>query len=212
MTSTLSPPYSPKRLGFTTSTKPEDKFGKLTVIHRVSNTRNGHNRWWCRCECGVEKEILATHFMSGKTSSCGCDRPKGRFHKQWIGHGEIHGASFSEIRRSALGGKGRAPIAFEVNIEYIWDLFLFQNRKCALSGVSICFKSGNYNTKSRGRDGTASLDRIDSGVGYIPGNVQWVHKDVNRMKSVFSQDRFIEVCRLVAQTHPLPSPNSQSPT
>ncbi len=44
---------------------------------------------------------------------------------------------------------------------------------------------------------TASLDRIDSRLGYEPGNIQWVHKDVNQMKWHLSNDRFIEVCRAV---------------
>ena len=50
---------------------------------------------------------------------------------------------------------------------------------------------GSYTTK------TASLDRIDSNLSYIKDNVQWIHKDLNRMKNEFSQDRFIEVCKAV---------------
>lgn len=48
-------------------------------------------------------------------------------------------------------------------------------------------------------EGTASLDRIDSSRGYVEGNVQWVHKDVNFMKQALSQERFVELCTLVAE-------------
>lgn len=46
---------------------------------------------------------------------------------------------------------------------------------------------------------TASLDRIDSSKGYIPGNVQWVHKDVNKMKLALSEKRLLELCTLIVQ-------------
>lgn len=45
---------------------------------------------------------------------------------------------------------------------------------------------------------TASLDRIDSSKGYIEGNVQWVHKRINKMKLDDSDTEFIEWCRLIA--------------
>ena len=44
---------------------------------------------------------------------------------------------------------------------------------------------------------TASLDRIDSNLDYIEGNVQWVHKRVNAMKSDMSTKEFLEWCTLV---------------
>ena len=46
----------------------------------------------------------------------------------------------------------------------------------------------------------ASLDRVDSSKGYTEENVQWVHKDIQRMKSDLSPKRFTELCQLVAQT------------
>jgi hypothetical protein len=45
--------------------------------------------------------------------------------------------------------------------------------------------------------GTASLDRIDSLVGYIKGNVQWVHKDVNVSKMDFDESYFRQLCAAV---------------
>lgn len=45
---------------------------------------------------------------------------------------------------------------------------------------------------------TASLDRIDSGQGYTNSNIQWVHSMVNMCKNKYPQDKFIEMCRAVA--------------
>jgi hypothetical protein len=45
------------------------------------------------------------------------------------------------------------------------------------------------------------LDRIDSSKGYIVGNVQWVHKHVNVMKNIFSQEMFIFICNQVSKNN-----------
>ncbi len=46
---------------------------------------------------------------------------------------------------------------------------------------------------------SASLDRIDSSLGYIEENVQWVHKDVNMMKRIYDNNYFIKMCKLIAE-------------
>lgn len=61
---------------------------------------------------------------------------------------------------------------FEIEIQEVWDLFLKQKRKCALTGWDICF----------GKQITASLDRIDSKKGYTSDNIQLIHKDINILK------------------------------
>ena len=79
-----------------------------------------------------------------------------------------------------------------ITIEYAWELFLKQEKKCSLSGLEITIGlSGKYNT--------ASIDRIDSSKGYEPGNIQWVHKDINFMKRTYSQEYFTNMCKLVTQ-------------
>jgi hypothetical protein len=77
------------------------------------------------------------------------------------------------------------------------NLFLEQDQKCALSGILL--EPWISNNKKQGRRMSASLDRIDSSKGYIVGNVQWVHKDINRLKWDLSQEKFIELCKLVAE-------------
>ena len=87
----------------------------------------------------------------------------------------------------------------------MWVLFQGQGGKCKISGLPI--ELGRYRPKSRAqgkwpRLATASLDRVDSSRGYVLGNVQWVHKDINKMKGTFSQARLIELCQAVAAQHP----------
>ena len=53
----------------------------------------------------------------------------------------------------------------------------------------------------RDRSHTASLDRIDSSLGYTIGNVQWVHKHVNVMKNIYPQNMFLFICCEVAKNN-----------
>ena len=162
-------------------------FGTLTVVGVSEVSRNGHYRYYVRCECGVEKTVLGTHLISGKTISCGCKKGG---HKNWKGSGTVSSTYFSSVKRGAVGGKGRKPIPFDITIEYVADLLdNAQQGKCALTGLRISIK-----------DNTASLDRVDSSKGYEKNNVQWLHKDVNMMKRHYSQDYFIYLCKAVGDS------------
>lgn len=74
---------------------------------------------------------------------------------------------------------------------YLADLLIEQNFKCALTGWKIYADESRYNT--------ASLDRIDSRVGYVKGNVQWLHKDVNMAKGRLSDEYFIEMSKAITK-------------
>ena len=89
-------------------------------------------------------------------------------------------------------------LPFEISNQDAWDQFLKQNSKCALTGLALSMNDGrNPVTDSIIRN--ASLDRIDSSKGYTRDNIQWVHKDINKMKMDFPEDRFRELCRLVSE-------------
>lgn len=77
-------------------------------------------------------------------------------------------------------------LKFALSKKYLWELFEAQQRKCALSGIPLDWE-------------VASLDRIDSNKEYIQSNVQWVHKDINKMKFDLEQKYFIEMCELIVK-------------
>lgn len=123
---------------------------------------------------------------------------KGASHANWKGYGEISGSKWNAVKKHLV--RENRTIEFNITIEYAWNLFLLQNRKCALTGIELVF-----HLKKRKADDpqtTASLDRIDSSKGYIEGNVQWVHQHINIMKHHYSQEEFISMCNLVAKRHP----------
>ena len=106
------------------------------------------------------------------------------------GHEDLCSTFYANIVYSAK----RRNIDFDLNPEYLWGLFIGQNKKCALSGLDITLNK-NFANKLGKRNNTASLDRIDSTQGYVSGNVQWLHKDVNHMKGKLKQPDFKKYCQ-----------------
>lgn len=49
-----------------------EKFGKLTIISFVGKDKSGNVIWRCRCDCGVEVNVLIGNLISGRQVSCGC--------------------------------------------------------------------------------------------------------------------------------------------
>lgn len=51
------------------------RFGMLTVMHRMPNRMVGQNSrvvWRCKCDCGNETDVLSLLLTGGLTKSCGC--------------------------------------------------------------------------------------------------------------------------------------------
>jgi len=96
-------------------------------------------------------------------------------------------------------GAKRRNLMFAITKEYAWLLFQQQKGICALSGRILQFAITESNINKHTQ--TASLDRIDSSKGYVEGNVQWIHKDVQKMKMDFQQDEFIRLCTSIANVN-----------
>ncbi len=166
------------------------KFGKLLVISEcVDRNKNGHIKYKCECECGELKNVFGTHLRECKIVSCGCYNR--------IDGNSINGDQWYRIILSGINVRNkRRKMEFGISKEYINNLYMYQRGLCALSGLEITlpktWKDSSF---------TASLDRIDSNIGYIVGNVQWVHKHINIIKNSFPQEMFIYLCNQVSSIH-----------
>lgn len=179
------------------------KFGHLEVTEMVQEFRpnigeNGKMGYYAICTCHncgkTGYKTLKSSLKRGATTSCGCRRDHyeknyGSNSVQFTGYKEIHGGKWTKLRTRAQ----RRGHSFELTIEDAWDLYEQQGRKCAMTNMPIHFKS-------RECECTASLDRIDCSLGYQIGNVQWVHKDVNIMRNVYSIGYFLDICCKVVET------------
>lgn len=113
-------------------------------------------------------------------------------HDGFTGHEGLQGKYWYNIKRGAESRN----LDFSISIEYAWSLYLTQDKKCAISGRPI-HMANSFKELSSGLN-EASLDRIDSSKGYIEGNVQWIHKDINFMKQDYPDEYFRKTCCEIA--------------
>lgn len=149
------------------------------VLERNGSDSNGKTLWRCRCKCGNEQIVLGSNLTSHKSKCCfDCghkvaERPN-IFPITWW---------YKTMRQARSRGWN-----WDITEQDAQAVLERQRFRCVLSGLPLSFKPR-----------VASLDRVDNSKGYTPENIQWVHKHVNIMKFKYSQDYFIEMCRLIAE-------------
>lgn len=172
------------------------RFGKWAVIElSPRNSTKLPIKFKCLCDCGKYDNVSAQNLRGGLSTQCRyCNRKTQlrESHGNWKGYELISGTIWHAIKFSAK----RRDIEFNVSIDYAWKIFLNQSNKCAISGLDIYFAE----TCSQHFSGetTASLDRIDNTIGYVEGNIQWLHKDINKLKSDLPQEFLISLCKTIA--------------
>lgn len=148
--------------------------------------RRQDGKWCSTCSgCGVEQAYTRKdHAKQSTLSDWQCkpcvQKAKGFTKNQAVG------PKARLYRKFKHGAKSRG-LVFELTEDVMFSTF---TGKCALSGVDISLDYG----------GNASLDRIDSSLGYLPGNTQWVDGKVNMAKRAMSDQEFIEMCKQVVKT------------
>lgn len=154
------------------------QIGELTVVSLASNINNAA-RWKCLCACGKYTEVDGWRLLKRKITNC----------TKCNSYEEITAMYFHHLVSSSL----KRGIEISITPKILWNLFLKQNKKCALTGIELTLWS------SPKVYGTASLDRIDSTRGYTEDNIQWVHKSINLCKHVLNNEQFISMCNDVAK-------------
>lgn len=150
----------------------------------------------CRCKCGTEQVVICDRLDKGTAKGCReCHPVNGSNSHLFKGVGEI---SISYLRKIVSQAKER-NIDVSVTANELWDLYIKQNKKCALTGLDINFGKHIHRQKTKAQSQTASLDRIDSKKGYVIDNLQWVHKHLNIMKNRYDNDYFKQMCKLVTE-------------
>lgn len=164
---------------------------KQLPLEILDEYTNGASLEFLGTKYSVNRHTIKSFLQRHNITISGNNRYSHTNSGRWCGYGEISGKIFTSIKHSAK----KRNIEFNITIEYIWELFQKQNSKCALTHLPLAF--GQY----RKSETTASLDRIDSNQGYIVGNLQWVHKTVNIMKSDMSTEEFLTWCALITEVN-----------
>jgi hypothetical protein len=133
--------------------------------------------------------------------ACNADRAREwrKKHANYKGSGRINAVPkedrilMSAIRQLITDARGRCkklkrpePVLTDA---YLYELFLKQDRSCALTGAPLSLVTDDPLR--------LSLAQIEPEKGYIEGNVQWLAWCVNRAKGDFSLDQFYEICEFV---------------
>lgn len=182
------------------------EYGDLTIIsEEVQKSKDKKSLFNVRCSCGKEQFIRAYFLEVGRQTCCkSCSQKRAliehtsrqKFLKlKHDGIGNFTKTTYGYLRNCAK----RRDISWseELTIEYLYELLLRQNKKCALTGLNIDLTESRKDCNVNFELMTASLDRIDSSKGYEPNNIQWVHKHINKMKNNFDESYFKMLCNLV---------------
>lgn len=133
--------------------------------------------YWCADELGK-----TDHAVRGRAAALGLGK------KQRITHEHIPAYLWGSVC-----GRAKADgYDFDLDRDFLWELYQKQDGRCALSGWPIKFAQEN-------KDNTCSIDRIDSNKGYTKDNVQLTHKIVNRCKLNCPEEFFYAICKSVAE-------------
>lgn len=121
---------------------------------------------------------------------------------KWVDHPdytpELDRVMGHAMSRVTAGARTRGMIV-AIDKDDILGLWFRQGRRCALSGVEMEFKPRQGYGKNSRALLAPSVDRIDSRGNYVLGNVQLVAAVVNIMKSDLDEERFVKMCRMVAE-------------
>jgi hypothetical protein len=138
------------------------KFGYLTVLAVIGSNGNGQSINYVKCDCGVEKNVLAVNLRLGRTKSCGC------MSKKMI-------SDFNTIHGYARKGDHKSEYTIWVNMV----------RRCANredmryggKGITVCerwleFKNfiDDMGPKPSPKH---TIDRKESSLGYYLENCRW---------------------------------------
>lgn len=155
------------------------KYGRLTVKEFAGIDKFGKTLLKCVCDCGKNVTLNKSSLNRSLTKSCGCYKTE----KLRIKHvGDLSPAYFRRCKDSSL----ERHHVFSVSMKYVWDTYIKQKGRCAITGVPIKFIADN----NHGGFQTASIDRIDSKKGYVKGNIQIVHKTINVIKWTLTMEEF----------------------
>lgn len=180
-----------------------NKFTIRDLFYKID--LQGKKRLYALCECSciakTIKKVRVDGLNNGSVVSCGCyakestkfrNFKKGQDSHKWQGEHGVPKHFFSIIKKSAI----KRNLEFSISMQDISNIFYLQGEVCILSGCEVSF----FPTSKP----TASVDRIDCNFGYIPENIQIVHKRINMLKKTLLNNEFVELCRL-AQKYPFVS-------
>jgi hypothetical protein len=103
-----------------------------------------------------------------------------------------------KLARRRVKGKDRQCT---ITLQYLKELWEKQGGRCPYTGWELDNPETTKDWDNRPlHPRRASLDRIDSSLGYVPGNVQFVSVIANFAKCDFPEDVLLQFCKAVVDS------------
>jgi len=141
------------------------KFNRLTAI-KFSHLNGKIPYWLFKCDCGIEKIIVKSKVITGRTRSCGCGQSISR-----ITHGltRCTKLQYPKIYKTWMSMKNRCHNKNEPSY-----------KSYGAKGIFVCTEWHKFENfyKDMGEPPTKdhSIDRIDPKKGYSKDNTRWATK------------------------------------
>lgn len=151
-------------------------FGKLTVLEKLGNHKNGCPIVRCKCACGNYANVIVSNLLKKKsaTVSCGCyNKDKNLSKHPW----------FTEFNAYIYNVVEKRNLSFNLSLDDFQEI-------CS----ATCFYCGSPpKTKMQvGRGLKNGIDRINNVIGYEPSNCVSCCWNCNRMKGKMTHKEFTD--------------------
>lgn len=106
----------------------------------------------------------------------------GKLRKKWSSSYQ----EYLKVLHNTSRSKRKQTMEWHISPDYLNTLWEEQEGRCKLSGVQMT----HHRDGSGAKEFNASIDRIDTEQGYLPGNVQLVCYRINILRHTLSTDMF----------------------
>lgn len=174
------------------------RVGRWTVIKYIPYIPGSRNRgieskkkraiWWCRCDCGKEKAVMASSLRSGKSMSCGClqkevTRNRYKDDKE-LKQSTLLNCHYNKYR----GGAKKRGYDFNLSIKEFESIISKPCHYCGDAGTAY-----KYRGKTHSKFKCNGVDRVDNTKGYTADNCVPCCGHCNKAKRGMDINDFLEL-------------------
>jgi hypothetical protein len=167
-----------------------DVFGRLVVIDFSHNDSRWRRHYKVECSCGNTKTVQGTLLRSGNTRSCGCLYKDAGAAKRIPDYYGLVNQVILQYKRHARD----RGIDWLLERDFV-DAII--RKRCYYCGVT----AGNLKKTKNDKVGFAhnGIDRVDSSMPYIEGNVVPCCGVCNKAKGTRSKEEFLSWAKKIAE-------------
>ena len=162
-----------------------NKFDKPVKYYERSVKKNTKHFCSRSCSCFYRNANMPDGYWQNCSTS-----------KNFIGHTKLD--ELSPFRSFLRTNKfANTPKIVTIDTQYLKNIWESQNGICPYTNIKMYLPETTRDIHQKRLLNRASLDRIDSSIGYVTGNVEFVCFGINLCKNNFSKDEMLEFIKLI---------------